>query len=158
MNLTVDIDIRRIKLHRGDDIKFYRRLQGYVWELYCPLSMYLNLFRFRVSACFAYDKTVISQRRVEKSDFEDKSEENSVWIIKWRTLLGIFCKISFTPTFKSCYQVHADAHLFAALLCNLGATGAFFFLRIEVSLRVCMPCLLRKGAHNHYTWITADEV
>jgi len=35
----------------------------------------MNLFRFRVSACFAYDKTVINQRRVEKSAFEDKSEE-----------------------------------------------------------------------------------
>ena len=38
----------------------------------------LNLFRFRVSACFAYDKTVINQRMVEKSAFEDQSEENSV--------------------------------------------------------------------------------
>jgi len=35
----------------------------------------MNLFRFRVSACFAYDKTVINQRRVEKSAFEDNSEE-----------------------------------------------------------------------------------
>jgi len=43
-----------------------------------------------------------------------------VWIIKWTTLLGIFCKLSFTPTVTSCYQVHAlnaDAHLSAALLC-----------------------------------------
>jgi len=38
----------------------------------------LNLFRFRVSACFACDKTVIYQRMVEKSAFEDQSEENSV--------------------------------------------------------------------------------
>ena len=36
-----------------------------------------DLFRFRISACFAYDKTVINQRRVEKSAFEDQSEENS---------------------------------------------------------------------------------
>jgi len=78
---------------------------------------------FRGSACFAYDKTVINQRSVEKSAFEDQSEENSVWIIKWTTLLGIFCKISFTPTVTSCYQVHADAHLSAALLCYLGATA-----------------------------------
>ena len=45
-------------------------------------------------------------------------EENSVWILKWTTLLGIFCKISFTPAVTSCYQVHAlnaDAHLSAAL-------------------------------------------
>jgi len=39
----------------------------------------------------------LNKRRVEKSAFEDQSEEISVWIIKWTTLLGIFCKISFTP-------------------------------------------------------------
>ena len=33
-------------------------------------------FKFRGS--FAYDKTVINQRRVEESAFEDQSEENSV--------------------------------------------------------------------------------
>ena len=33
---------------------------------------------FRDSACFAYEKTVINQRMVEKSAFEDQSEENSV--------------------------------------------------------------------------------
>jgi len=27
--------------------------------------------------CFAYDRTVMNQRRVEKSAFEDQSEENS---------------------------------------------------------------------------------
>ena len=46
-----------------------------MWELYCSLSICLKLFRFIVSACFAYDKTVINQRRVEKSAFEDKSGE-----------------------------------------------------------------------------------
>jgi len=51
-----------------------------------------------------------------------------VWIINWTTLLGIFCKISFTPTVTSCYHVHADAHLSAALLCYLGA------IRAETSL------------------------
>ena len=71
-------------------------MPGSVWELYCSLSICLNLFRFRVSACFAYDKTVINQRRVEKSAFENQSEENSVWILQWTTLLGIFCKIGFT--------------------------------------------------------------
>ena len=95
-----------------------------MWELYCSLSICMNLFSFRVSACFTYEKTVINQRRVEKSDFEDQSEENSVWITKWTTLLGMFCKISFTPTVTSCCQVHADAHLSVALLCYLGATGA----------------------------------
>jgi len=33
---------------------------------------------FGGSACFAYEKTVINQLRVEKSDFEDQSEENSL--------------------------------------------------------------------------------
>ena len=33
---------------------------------------------FRGNACFAYEKTVIIQCRVEKSAFEDQSEENSV--------------------------------------------------------------------------------
>jgi len=42
------------------------------------LSICLNIFWFRRSACFAYDKTVINQRKVEKSAFEDQSEENSV--------------------------------------------------------------------------------
>jgi len=48
------------------------------------------------------------------------SEENSVWILKWTTSLGIFCKIRFTPAVTSYYQVHvlnAVAHLSAALLC-----------------------------------------
>jgi len=40
------------------------------------LSICLNLFR--VNACFAYSKTVINQRRVERSAFEDQSEENPV--------------------------------------------------------------------------------
>jgi len=62
--------------------------------------------------------------QIEKSAFEDQSEENSVWIIKWTTLLEIFCKISFTLIVTSCYQVHVDAYLSAALLCYLGATGA----------------------------------
>ena len=48
-------------------------------ELCCSLPVCLNPFRFRVSACFAYDKTVINQHMVEKSAFEDQSEENSVW-------------------------------------------------------------------------------
>jgi len=57
---------------------------------------------------------------VEKSVFEDQPEENSVWILKWTTLLGIFCKICYTPAVTSSYQVHsliADAHLTAVLLC-----------------------------------------
>ena len=62
--------------------------------------------------------------RIEKSAFDDQSEEKSVWIIKWTTLLGIFCKIHFTPTVTFCYHVHADAHLSVALMCYLDATGA----------------------------------
>jgi len=94
-------------------------VQGSVWESYCSLSICLNLFR--VCACFAYGKTVINQCRVEKSAFEDQSEENSVWILKWTTLLGIFCKISFTAAVTFCHQVHAlktDTHIpTAALIC-----------------------------------------
>ena len=47
------------------------------------------------------------------------SEENSVWILKWTTLLGIFCKIRFTPVVTSCYQVHvlsADELLYMPLV------------------------------------------
>ena len=47
-----------------------------------PIVYVSDLFRFRISACFAYDKTVINQRRVEKSAFEDQSEDNSVGTIK----------------------------------------------------------------------------
>jgi len=42
------------------------------------LFLSICLILVRVSACFAYEKTVINQRRVEKSAFEDQSEENSV--------------------------------------------------------------------------------
>ena len=82
-------------------------MQGSAWELYSSSSICLYLFRIRVSACFAHGKTVVNQHKVEMSPFEGKSEENSVWILKWTTLLEIFCKISFTPTVTSCYQVHA---------------------------------------------------
>jgi len=114
-----------------------------VWELCCWLSICLNLFWFRANECFAYDNRVINQRRVEKSDFDDQSEENSVWIVKWTTLLGIFCEISFTPTVTSCYHVHADAHLSAALVCYLYATGAetSMLLKILDSL-YCFASLL----------------
>jgi len=44
-----------------------------------------------------------------------------VWILKWTTLLGIFCTISFTPAVAFCYQVHALKPIYiflsAALLC-----------------------------------------
>jgi len=41
-----------------------------------------------------------------KVSFEVQSEENSMWIIKWTTLLGITCKINFTPAVTSCYLVY----------------------------------------------------
>ena len=60
-------------------------MQGSVWELCCSLSICLNIFWFRGSGCFAYGRTVINQSKIEKLAFEDQSEENSVWIIKWTT-------------------------------------------------------------------------
>jgi len=43
------------------------------------LIVYLSeSFLFGGSAYFAYDKTVINQRKVEKTAFENQSEENSV--------------------------------------------------------------------------------
>jgi len=76
-----------------------------MWEFYFSFSIFLKLFRFRVSAFFAYDKTVTNQRRVEKSAFEDQWDKTSVWILKWTILLRIFFKLSFTPAVTSCYQV-----------------------------------------------------
>jgi len=52
--------------------------------------------------------------------------------------LGVFRKIRFTPAVKSCYEVHAlnaDAHLPAALLRYLGATG------VETSLLLTVYCI-----------------
>ena len=51
--------------------------------------------------------------------------------------VGNFCKISVTPTVTSCCHVHADAHLSAALVCYLDATGA------EISL--LLICILQGG-------------
>ena len=30
------------------------------------------------------------------------------WMLKWMTLLGIFCKVSFTRVVTSCYQAHVS--------------------------------------------------
>jgi len=59
---------------------------------------------------------------VWKSSFQDQSEENSVWILKYTTLFGRFCKATFMPAIASWYQVlvlNADAHIpiSAARLC-----------------------------------------
>jgi len=72
---------------------------------------------------------------IEKSACEDQLEENSVWITNWTTLLGIFCKICFTPTVTSCYHAHADAHLSAALLWYVGATS------VETALLLTAYCI-----------------
>jgi len=113
---------RRNNLRWGDDdIKFEHSLCRNLCETENYSANCLNLF------CFAYDKTVINQRRGWNVRVWGSVRENSVWIMNWTTLLGIFCKINFTPAVKSCYQVYAlndDAYLSAALLCYLGATGA----------------------------------
>jgi len=38
--------------------------------------------------------------------------------------LVMLSKICYTPAVKSCYHVHADAHLSVALICYLDETGA----------------------------------
>jgi len=63
------------------------------------LSICLNIFWFGGGACFAYDKTVISQRRVEKSAFEDQQEKNSV-NIKMNDLVGNILQNKF---YACCY-------------------------------------------------------
>jgi len=70
MNLTVDMTI--------EGLSYTELIMITNSNVVCALSVCLNLFWFRASACFAYDKTVINQLRVEKSAFEDQSEENSV--------------------------------------------------------------------------------
>ena len=118
-------DKRRIKLHWGDDdIKFERGLRRNLCENYvCSLTICLNSFGLEVVRVSRMRGQSQKKLRVEKSAFENQSEENSVWIIKWKTLLGIFCKVRFTPAAASCYQVHADPHVSAALLCYLDAIG-----------------------------------
>ena len=123
-----------------------------MWESYCSLSISLNLFR--VSACFACGKTVINQCRVEKPAFEDQSEENSVWILKWTTLLGIFCKISFTLAVTFCYQVKAaktDTHIRTAVLLRHFRCGWCRNLStVKLHTARISPHLIR-AADGHYT-------
>jgi len=102
---------------------------------------------FRVSGCFTYDKTVTNQRTVEKSAFEHQSEEKSIWILKWITLLGIFCKISFTPAVTSCSRyTPPNADVTAALLCYLGATG------VETSLLLTAYCIEWSSPYLRCRW------
>ena len=111
-----------------------------MWELYCSLSICVHLFRFRVSACFAYDKTVINERRVEKSVFEDQSEENSLWILKWTTLLGLFSKISFTPA-------QARNELETPGMAKSFLRGAQVFVTMSSSFQLC-PTDFSRGDEN----------
>jgi len=101
-------------------------------------------------ACFACDKTVINQRRVEKSAFEHQSENNSVWILKWTTSLGIFCKISFTPAvaFFIRYTPLKRIHTFLLRHCyaTLGAT------RAETSLKLTAYCIEWSSPYPRCRW------
>ena len=103
-------------------------MQGFVWESYCSLSICLNLSRFtlRVSACFAYDKTVINKGRVEKSAFENQSEENLVWVLKWTTLLRIFCKYVLCLLLHLVNSLQVFSVVFNANICNFA--GDFFLI------------------------------
>jgi len=114
-------DNRRIKLHWADD------------DINSNVDSASNCVRI-VWICLGVE-LVRSTQGWEVSFWG--SEENSVWILKWSTLLGTFCKISFTPAVTCYYQVHAlnaDARLSAALL-TLGATGA------ETSLLLTAYCI-----------------
>jgi len=104
-----------------------------VWELYCSLSICLNLFWFRVSAYFTYEKTVINPRRVEKSAFEDQSEfsVNN----KMNDFVGNILQNKFHPY---CYILLSGTRrctLSVALLWYLGATG------VETSLLLTAYCI-----------------
>jgi len=61
------------------------------------------------------------------------------------TLLGIFCKIRLMPTVTSCYHVHADAHLSAALVCYLDATGAETSMLLNCILQVWAIIFATRG-------------
>ena len=126
-----------------------------MWESYCSLSVCLNLFR--ASACFACSKRVINQRRVEKSAFENHSEENSVWILKWTNLLAIFCEISFTPAVTCCDQVHdpkTDEHIpTAALLCYLRCHWCQNLSEVNFTLHWSPHPI--PAADGHYTRISS---
>ena len=102
MNLTVAMTIeRRIELHWDDDdvnsnVDSARICVRIVW------------------ICLGVELVRSTQGR--KVSFWG-SDENSVWILKWTTLLGIFCKIRFTPAVTSYYQVYAQNAISAPLLC-----------------------------------------
>jgi len=104
-----EVDSQKVKLHWGDDyIKFKWILSRDLCENYIAHCLFcLNLFRFRVSACFADGKAVINQRRVEKSAFENQSEEILVWMLKWTTLLGIFWEYKF---YACCHILLSSTH------------------------------------------------
>ena len=95
-------------------------MQGPVWELYFVLSIRLNLVRCRVQCVFRLWQDSHKSTQGWKVSFWGSVRGNSVRILKWTNLLGIFFKMIFTPAVTSCYRVHAlnaDAHLPATLLC-----------------------------------------
>ena len=92
-----------------------------------------------------------------------------MWILKWTTLLGIFCKQSFTPDVTSCCQVHvlnADAHLAATLLCyfkcnwrrNLATVNRIlnwivlplFTLHMGITLLIVRSCITLLWLHHNH--------
>ena len=92
-----------------------------------------------------------------------------MWIYKWTTLLGIFCKLSFTPDVASCCQVHAlnaDAHLSATLLCyfrcnwcpNLAAVNCIlnwivltlFTLQMGITHLIVRSCITLLWLHHNH--------
>ena len=92
-----------------------------------------------------------------------------MWILKWTTLLGIFCKLSFTPAVTSCDQVHAlnaDAHLSATLLryfrctwCrNLAAVNCTLHwivltlstLQMGITLVIVLSCITLLSLHHNH--------
>jgi len=78
------------------------------------------------------------------------TSKHLIWA-KWFVTIVLFFKICFTPAVTSCYQVRAlsaYAHLSAALLCYLGATGAETSLLLTANLNNPHPI---HAADGHYT-------
>ena len=66
---------------------------------------------------------------------------------KMNYYVGNILQKGLTPTATSCYHVHADAHLSAALLSYLGATGA------ETSLLLTAYCIEQSSPYPHCTLV-----
>ena len=92
-------------------------MQGSVWNYIAHCLFVWNFFGLEVVRVSRMTRQSKINAGLKSQLFRICERKISVWIIKWTTLLGIICKINFTPTVASRYQVHADTHLFAALLC-----------------------------------------